>query len=136
MLPQSYEFSHGLCLNNFLQVLLVGNQRDQIPPFIYINQDYGVSCFFRRVKGLEYMIYLFRSVKQTAEVVRILTEDNWDVKRVNSVYTMLYGRFNFKRNNRFDSLSWPSFVRNFLYKEGLYYWRIKRGTRAGLASAK
>ena len=24
----------------------------------------------------------------------------------------------------------------FLYKEGLYYWRIKRGTRTGFASVK
>ena len=30
MLPQSYEFSHGFCLNNFLQVWLIGNQRDQV----------------------------------------------------------------------------------------------------------
>ena len=36
MLHQSYEFSHGLCLNNFLQVCLIFNQRDQVPPFRYI----------------------------------------------------------------------------------------------------
>ena len=30
MIPQSYEFSRGLCLNNFPQVLFAGNQRDQV----------------------------------------------------------------------------------------------------------
>ena len=30
MLPQSYEFSHGLCLNTLLQVWLLGYQRDQV----------------------------------------------------------------------------------------------------------
>ena len=47
MLPQSYEFSHGLCLNNFLQVLLIGNQRDQVPPFRYIDWDDEVSHLVR-----------------------------------------------------------------------------------------
>ena len=37
MLPQSYEFSHGLCLNNLLQFLLIDNQRYQVPLFKYIN---------------------------------------------------------------------------------------------------
>ena len=32
MLPQSNTFSHGLCLSNFPQVLLICNQRDQPPP--------------------------------------------------------------------------------------------------------
>ena len=31
MLPESYKFSHGLCLNNLLQVLLIGNQRYKVP---------------------------------------------------------------------------------------------------------
>ena len=31
MLPQSYKISHGLCLNNLLQVLLIGNQRYKVP---------------------------------------------------------------------------------------------------------
>ena len=39
MLPQSYEFSHGLCLNNFLKVWLLGNQRYQVSPFRYINLE-------------------------------------------------------------------------------------------------
>ena len=43
MIPQSYKFSHRLCLNNSLQVLLIGNERDQVPPFIYTNQADGVS---------------------------------------------------------------------------------------------
>ena len=43
MLPQSYTFSHGLCLNNFLQVWLIGNQRDQVLLFRYINWADEVS---------------------------------------------------------------------------------------------
>ena len=39
MLPQSYNFPHDLCLKNFLQVLLIGNQRDQVNSFIYFNQS-------------------------------------------------------------------------------------------------
>ena len=42
--------------------------------------------------------YLIKSVKQTAEAVEIWTDVNWDVKSVNSIYTMVSGRFNFKRN--------------------------------------
>ena len=59
------------------------------------------------------MKYLMRSVKRAAKVVRIWTEESWDVKRVNSLYTMVSGRFNFKRNKRCDSLSWSSVVRGF-----------------------
>ena len=40
MRPQSYKFSHSLCLNNVFQVFLIDNQRDQVPPFIYINRYY------------------------------------------------------------------------------------------------
>ena len=32
ILLQSYKLSHGLCLNSFPQVLLLGNQRDQVLP--------------------------------------------------------------------------------------------------------
>ena len=32
---------------------------------------------------------------------------------MNSAYTMVSGRFNFKINKRFDSLSWSSVVRDF-----------------------
>ena len=51
------------------------------------------------------MIYLMRSVKKSAEVVGILTEESWDVKVVNPLYTMVSGRFNLEINKRFDSLS-------------------------------
>ena len=53
------------------------------------------------------------SVKQAAETVGIWTEDNRDVKRVNSLYTMVSGRLNFKINKWFDSLIWSSDVRYF-----------------------
>ena len=38
MIPQSYNFCHGLCLNRLLQVWLIGSQRYQVPKFRYINQ--------------------------------------------------------------------------------------------------
>ena len=57
-------------------------------------------------KVLGDMEYLMRSVKQAAEAVEIWTEDHWDVKRVNALYTMVSGRFVFKINKRCDSLSW------------------------------
>ena len=63
MLPQSYTFSHGLYLYNLFQVLLVGNQRDQVLPFRYINQDDEVSHFVRGSKVIGDMRYLMRSVK-------------------------------------------------------------------------
>ena len=50
--------------------------------------------------------YLMRSVKRAVETVGIWTEENWDVKRVDSLYIMLSGGFNFKRNKKFDSLIW------------------------------
>ena len=62
--------------------------------------------------------YLMRSVKQAADAVGIWTEDNRDVKRVNSLYTMVSGRFNFKINKMFDSLSWSSVVRDFYTRRG------------------
>ena len=89
MLPQSYEFSHVLCLNHFLQVWLIGNQRYQVPLFIYINWYDEVFRFVRGRKVIRDMIYLMRSVKQAVETVGIWTEDHWDVKRVNSLYTMV-----------------------------------------------
>ena len=58
MLPQSYKFYHGLCLNNFLQVLSIGNQRDQVPPFRYINPDDEVSIFgYRKESARGYEIF-------------------------------------------------------------------------------
>ena len=41
-----------------------------------------------------------------------------DVNRLNSLYTVVSGRFDFKRNNRFDSLSWSSVVRNLYTRRG------------------
>ena len=66
MLPGSYTFSHGLCLNNFLQVWLICNQRDQVLPFRYINKADEVSNFVRGSKVLGDMKYLMRSVKLAA----------------------------------------------------------------------
>ena len=64
------------------------------------------------------MEYLMRSVKLAAEAVGILTEDNQDVKIVNSLYTMVSGRLIFKINKRFDSLSWSSVVRYLYTRRG------------------
>ena len=58
------------------------------------------------------------SVKRAAKTVGIWTEDNWGVKRVNSLYTMVSGRFNFKINKRFDSLSCLLVVRYFYTRRG------------------
>ena len=91
MLPQSYTFYHGLCLNNSLQVLLICNQRDQPPPFRYINQADKVYHLVILMKVLGYIKYLMRSVKQAADAVGIWTEENQDMKRVNSLYTMVSG---------------------------------------------
>ena len=104
MLPQYYTFYNGLCLNIFLQVWLIRNKRDQVTPFRYINGDDEVSHLVRGSKVIGDMKYLMRSVKRAVEAVGIWTEENWDVKRVNSFYTMVYGRFNFKRNKKLDSL--------------------------------
>ena len=111
MLPQSYTFPHGICLNNFLQVWLIGNQRDQVPLFRYTNWADEVSHFSRGRKVLGDMKYLTRSDERAKDAVGIWTEEKWDMKRVNSLYTMVSGRFNFKINKRFDSLSWSLFVR-------------------------
>ena len=105
MLTQSYKFSHNLCLNNFPQVWFIGNQRDQVYPFRYINWADEVSHLVRGGKLLRDMKYLMRSVKQVAEAVGICIEDNWYVKIVSS------GRFNLKRQKIFDSLSWSLVIR-------------------------
>ena len=83
MLPGSYTFSHGLCLNNFFQFWFIGNQIYEAPLFRYINRSNGVSHFVRGRKLIGYIKYLMRSVKRAAEAVGIWTEDHWDVKRVN-----------------------------------------------------
>ena len=43
------------------------------------------------------MKYLTRLVKRAAEAVGIWTEENWDVKRVDSLYNIVYERFNLKK---------------------------------------
>ena len=98
MIPQSYKGSHKLCLDNLLQVFSIGNQRDQVTLFIYINQANKVSYLVRGRKLLGDMKYLMRSVKRAAEAVGIWTEENWYVKRVYSLYTMVIWRLNFKIN--------------------------------------
>ena len=118
MLPQSYKFFQDLCLYNFLQVLLIGNQRDQVPPFRYINQDDEVYHLVIGKKVIGDMEYLMRSVKRAAEAVGICTKDNWDVNRVNSFYIMVSGRFNFKINKRFGSFSWSSVFRDLYTRRG------------------
>ena len=84
MLPQSYKFSHGLCLNNSPQVWSIGNQIDQVNPFRYINRADEVSNLVRGSKVLVNLKYLTRPVKRAAEAVCICTEDNWYVKREHS----------------------------------------------------
>ena len=118
MLPQYYNVSHGLCLNHFPQVFLIGNQIDQVLPFRYINWDYEVSHLFRGRKVMENKKYLMRSVKRSSEAVGIWTEENWDGKRMNSLYAVLSKSFNFKRNKRFDLLNWSSVVRYFYTRRG------------------
>ena len=125
MLPQSYTFSHSLCLNNFLQVLLICNQRYQVPPFRYINQSDKVSHLVIVMKVLGDMKYLMSSVKQSVDAVGIWTEENRDVKRVNSLYTVVSGRFDFKINKSFDSLSWSSVVRDLYTRRGYIIGELK-----------
>ena len=48
----------------------------------------------------------------------IWTEDNWDMKILNSLYTMVSGRLNLKINKRFDSLSWSWVVRDLYTRRG------------------
>ena len=60
----------------------------------------------RRREVVREIKYLMISVNLRVEAVIIWSEDDWDIKRVNSLYTMVSGRFNFKINKRFDSLSW------------------------------
>ena len=83
MIHQSYTFSHGICLNHFLQVFLICNQRYQVPLSRYINQADEVSHLVRVSKVLGDMKYVMIPVKRAAEAVGIWTADNWDLKRVN-----------------------------------------------------
>ena len=63
MIPQAYKVSHSLCLNNLLQVWLIGNIRYQVRPLIYINRNGEVSHLVRGRKVLGDRKYLMRSVK-------------------------------------------------------------------------
>ena len=71
MVTQSYKFSRGFFLNNFLHVWFVCNQRDKVPLFRHINQSDEVSHLFRGMKVLGDMEYLMRSVKLAVEAVVI-----------------------------------------------------------------
>ena len=105
-------------MNILLQVWLIINQRYQVPLFIYINRSDEVSNLVRGRKIIGDTKSLMRSVKRAAEAVGICTEENWYVQRVNSLYTMVSGRFSFKSNKRFDSLSWSPVVRYFYTRRG------------------
>ena len=73
ILPQYYRFSHGLFLNNSRQVWFIGNQRDVVPMFRYINHSYKVYRLVIRKKVLVDKKYLMRPVKQVEEAVEIWT---------------------------------------------------------------
>ena len=83
MIPQSYNYSHDLCLNNFLQLWLIGNQRYQVTLFRYTNWDDDMFRFIIQKKLLQDMKYLMRPFKQAAEAVGIWTKYDWDMNRVN-----------------------------------------------------
>ena len=118
MLPRFYKFSRCPCLNNFLQVWFIVNQRDQVSTFRHIIWDDEIPRFIIRIKVLGDMKYLMRSFKRASEAVGIWTEGNWDVKRLNSLYTTVSGKFNFKLNKSFDSLSWSLVFRGFYKRKG------------------
>ena len=75
MINQFFKFSHGLCFNNSLQVLFIGNQRYQIPLFRYINWADKLSYLVRGSKVVGYIKYSIRSVKLASEVVVIWNEE-------------------------------------------------------------
>ena len=52
------------------------------------------------------MKYLMRSDNRAVEAVGNWTEENRDLKIVNSLNTMVSGGFNLEINKRFCSLSW------------------------------
>ena len=118
MLPQYYKLSHGLYLNSLPQVLLIGNKSDQVPLVRYINLADEVYHLVRVRKVIGDMKYLMTSVKQASDAVGTWTAENWDMKRVNSLYTMVSGRVTFKINKRFDSMSWSFFVRDIYTRRG------------------
>ena len=82
------------------------------------------------------MKYLMRSVKRSGEAVGIWNEDTWDVKRVNSLYTMLSGRFNFKSKNMFDSFSCSLVVRYLYTRRGYIIGEINEKQEQACQSQK
>ena len=64
------------------------------------------------------MKYLINPVKRAAGVVGNWTEKKWGAKRVDLLYTMVSGSFNFIRNKSFDSFSWSSVVRDVYTRRG------------------
>ena len=75
-IPQSYQFSHRFCWNNFLQVCLLVNQRYQVSLLIFINRTEEVYRLVRGSKVIGDKKYLMNSDKQLEEAVRIWTKDN------------------------------------------------------------
>ena len=57
MILQYYELSQRVCLNNPLQIQLIGNKIYQPPPFRYINWDDELSRLVRGGKVLGDMKY-------------------------------------------------------------------------------
>ena len=115
--------------------MLIVNKIYQVLLFRCINQYNEVSHLVREIKFLGGMKYSMMSVKRAVEAVGIWTEDNWDVKRVNSLYNMVSGRFDFKRNKRFYSLSWSSVVM-YLYTRRVILLDNKRINRSRLGNHK
>ena len=76
MIPHSYTFAHSFCLNNLLQVWLIGNRIYQVLPYRYINPTDEVYLLVRGMKVLGDMKYIMRLVKQSAEAVGIWTVDH------------------------------------------------------------
>ena len=63
MRPQYYKVSHGLCLNNLLQVWFISNQRYQVLLLRYINWDDKVYHLVRVREVLGDMKYLMMPFK-------------------------------------------------------------------------
>ena len=61
----------------------MGNQRDQVFPFRFINRADEVYHLFRGKKLLRGMKYIIKLDKQVVESVRTWIEENWYLKRVN-----------------------------------------------------
>ena len=75
----------------------------------------------RQRKVLGDMKYVISPVKQAAAAAGIWTEVDFDVKRVNELYTMVSGRFIFKRNKSFDSLIWSLVVSDMYTRRGCIF---------------